>query len=361
MIAVPSTRPPTTSHYLPALTGLRAAAAFLVFLHHYNPAPALTFAHRLIGQGYVGVSVFFVLSGFLMQYQYAGPAADGASWSWRTYAQNRFARIYPLYAVLLVLTLSINALRGQSISGFAFLLNLTLLKGFFADYLFSGLAQSWSLTVEACFYAAAPVLWMALRRWSAWLPVAVLTAAGLLFWATLGQLQYHGLFGSLSFVSFYLFFGRSFEFIAGMWLAQRWQSHTLQGIRNATGMGLGLISGCVLWQANIGILTINPTGLFWSELIVYNYLLPVGISLFLLGLLQEKSSIRYVLTTLFMQTMGHCSYAFYLIHLGMIPKLLQKLGLTSNWLLLGCLILIAHFLYVTIEKPLHQRLRRRTD
>ncbi|GAB3504012.1 acyltransferase [Spirosoma knui] len=361
MIAEPSTPLLTTNRYLPALTGLRAVAAFLVFLHHYNPAPAATFANRLIGQGYVGVSVFFVLSGFLMYYQYAGLDADRARWSWRTYAQNRLARIYPLYAVLLVLTLVINALCGQSISGFAFVLNLTLLKGFFADFLFSGLAQSWSLTVEVCFYAAAPALWMALRRWRAWLPVAVLTAAGLVLWATLGQLQYYGLFESLSFVSFYLFFGRSFEFIAGMWLAQRWQSHALQGIRYATGMGIGIISGCILWQANIGTLTTNPTGLFWSELIVYTYLLPVGISLFLLGLLQEKSSIRYVLTTPFMQALGRSSYAFYLIHLGVIPKLLQKLGLTSNWLLFGCLLLIAHLLYVTLEKPLHQRLRRRID
>ena len=62
---------------IPALTGLRAVAALLVVLFHYkyivpglgqSPAPGA----RVIQAGFVGVSLFFVLSGFILAYTYIG-------------------------------------------------------------------------------------------------------------------------------------------------------------------------------------------------------------------------------------------------------------------------------------------------
>ena len=358
MIAPPATSAPATGQYIPALTGLRAIAAYLVFLHHYNPAPTGTFAHRLFAQGYIGVTIFFVLSGFLIDHQYADSYLWNQNGSWRRYGQNRFARIVPLYVLLLLLTFAVSGVTGQAVSGPVFWLNLTLLKGFFDAYKFSGIAQSWSLTVELCFYAAAPFLFVRLRRWGVLRLTVITTGSGLVGVAAGGP----AMASRLSFVLFYTVFGRSFEFIIGMWLAARWHKHQLPRFRSATLAGLFLMIGCVLWQANLPVLTTNPGVLLWSEVMMYNYGLPVGVLVFLVGILRERSLIPYVLAHPVGQALGRSSYAFYLIHIGPVSRLLQKAGAgSSRWLLFGGLVLVAHGLYVWVEKPLHRRLGARRE
>ena len=88
--------------YLPALTGVRAVAAYLVFLHHFNPfqsAGTAQLLHRIVLELHIGVAIFFVLSGFLITLRYS----NSTQWTWRwwgTYLRNRFARIYPMYFLL---------------------------------------------------------------------------------------------------------------------------------------------------------------------------------------------------------------------------------------------------------------------
>ena len=59
--------------YFPGLTGIRAIAAFMVFIHHYNPfleSNSYLKLRSIFGEFHVGVSLFFVLSGFLIGYRY---------------------------------------------------------------------------------------------------------------------------------------------------------------------------------------------------------------------------------------------------------------------------------------------------
>ena len=89
--------------YFPALTGLRAVAAAMVVLHHFNPINPARFGwrvHGLVAELHIGVTVFFVLSGFLIGYRYVG----GSPVALRTYFANRFARIYPMYFLLTTVT-----------------------------------------------------------------------------------------------------------------------------------------------------------------------------------------------------------------------------------------------------------------
>ncbi len=233
----------TPVRYVPALTGLRAVAAYLVFLHHYNPASPGSVAHRLFNQGYMGVSVFFVLSGFLLYHQYADAYLDNTNWSWQRYLKNRFARIYPLYALLLVLTVGAHWLADHPMGIGLFVLNLTLLKGFFDSYKFSGIAQSWSLTVEGCFYLTAPLLFGFLRRWGAFWVTAGLIGGGLGIWAALGLLLGNDQVAPLPFVLFYTAIGRAFEFVLGMWLARQWHQQQLPAVRYPVPIGLAHYSG----------------------------------------------------------------------------------------------------------------------
>jgi peptidoglycan/LPS O-acetylase OafA/YrhL len=87
-----------------ALTGLRGVAAMLVVVYHFWP-PADISANWLkwtVGRGYLWVDLFFVLSGYVIALNYGRLFAHGFSWSvFMGFLVRRFARIYPLYIVLL--------------------------------------------------------------------------------------------------------------------------------------------------------------------------------------------------------------------------------------------------------------------
>jgi len=79
------------------LTGLRFVAAMMVLVSHYpvpgTPGPLL----RLMQSGYAGVTFFFVLSGFILTYNYADRFCSDARDNLVPYFVSRFARIYPVY------------------------------------------------------------------------------------------------------------------------------------------------------------------------------------------------------------------------------------------------------------------------
>jgi peptidoglycan/LPS O-acetylase OafA/YrhL len=89
-----------------SLTGLRGIAASTVVLYHLAEVTPLAAAppQRILMHGYLAVDVFFILSGFVMALTYAGNFSRGfdadAYWD---FLRRRFARIYPLYAVILAL------------------------------------------------------------------------------------------------------------------------------------------------------------------------------------------------------------------------------------------------------------------
>src|SRR6476620_6656817 len=86
---------------LHAITSLRFLAALHVVLFHMRVVGILSggpwWYQNFASIGYIGVNFFFVLSGFILVYTYAG-----SSFSVRRFWQARFARIYPAYVVSLI-------------------------------------------------------------------------------------------------------------------------------------------------------------------------------------------------------------------------------------------------------------------
>ena len=89
---------------IPALTGVRALAAFLVFFHHHRTSWLIVGPLELWWELHVSVTLFFVLSGFVITWRYdrQGPVRESLL---RQYFVNRFARIYPLYLALVIPTM----------------------------------------------------------------------------------------------------------------------------------------------------------------------------------------------------------------------------------------------------------------
>jgi len=157
-----------------ALTGLRFVAAFYVFIFHIHirwPVTDNVFLRNVLGQGAIGMSLFFILSGFVLAHRYA----DGKT-STRAYLVNRFARIYPIYAVAALVTVPWIGLsfadRGIAevlLQGFLLVLaNVFLIQAWFPqffDYWNDG--GSWSISVEAFCYVLLPLLLPLLVKLSA--------------------------------------------------------------------------------------------------------------------------------------------------------------------------------------------------
>ena len=79
---------------LPSLTGLRFWAALLVVSYHLHHRIGAVPGSWLVEYGRTGVTFFFVLSGFVLAWNYLDERTPVAVFAWR-----RFARIWPLVAV----------------------------------------------------------------------------------------------------------------------------------------------------------------------------------------------------------------------------------------------------------------------
>lgn len=362
-------KPPVASAtYYPALTGLRAVAAFAVFGFHHRHlqglgSSALGVALRAgLGELHIGVSIFFTLSGFLITKRYARRRFDGAEW--RRYLLHRAARIWPVYLLLVLATFAASyftegrAHPGRWLAELA--ASLTLLKGLAEKWYLTGIAQAWSLTVEESFYLLAPLaFWLGwrYRPGRAWPLLAVgLAALGLGIYAAVPGL------GSPLFVGKATIFGRLPEFLAGAafaWLAPRRGRGraTLGGV-----LGLILLLGLLVEVQRI---THSVSLDSYPGVLLNNWLLPLATGWLLHGLATEPTALARLLGTPVWQRLGRASYCFYLLHLGLLPDTLKPL--LRAWLpagpalaaTFGLLVLASLALHRYFEQPAHRWLLAR--
>ncbi len=198
------TRSIDLTRHIASLDGLRGIAVFLVFLHHYyvrRPGDPVTVLSSL---GWVGVDIFFVLSGFLI----TGILFDTLEipHSMRLFFARRALRLFPIYFVMVGLALLLAKplqmpLSWQDIPFFAYGANFCTLFGitpsFGPNLQFRHL---WSLAVEEQFYLLwAPLVFLLVQRkrimmaCAAGIAMAIgLRAAGVFFLTPLAV--YQGLF-----------------------------------------------------------------------------------------------------------------------------------------------------------------------
>jgi len=156
-IGAPS-RPAATAS-LGSLTGLRWVAAVVVFAYHlrnlqYFDGPAQTMLSVLFGAGSTAVSLFFILSGFVLAYSYRSTGLG-------RYYLRRVARVYPLHLVGVALAVCVGATVFpdiRTIDTRALVANLLLANSWFSPWWQAGNPVSWSLACEVFFYLCAPLL-----------------------------------------------------------------------------------------------------------------------------------------------------------------------------------------------------------
>jgi peptidoglycan/LPS O-acetylase OafA/YrhL len=165
---------PARPRQLDGLTGIRALAAGWVVIEHFRLViyilfPGVTVLEPWIRTGFLGVEVFFVLSGFIISYQYAD-RFSAFSWpQYRKFLELRIARIYPVHlATLLGLTgiILVASTIGIRMSGKddytigSFIGNLLILQGLPGVSPFNN--PAWSISVEFAAYLVFPLMALAL-------------------------------------------------------------------------------------------------------------------------------------------------------------------------------------------------------
>lgn len=167
------------------LSGLRGLAVLIVFASH---ASNIFYRGKIAGWGggQLGVMLFFMLSGFLMAHLYAGkPASADEQWK---FVVNRFARIYPLFAAVVLACFAIHRF-GMPVWAYRIasphdvLVHLLFIRGY---------NIFWTIGPEIIFYLLFLILWRAYRSGGfafvalalvtvgiAWLPVSVVSSNSL--------------------------------------------------------------------------------------------------------------------------------------------------------------------------------------
>lgn len=297
-----------TRERYPALTGIRAFGAIAVFFDHFPP-----WAHWHI---IINVMAFFyVLSGFLIIRLYHEQARLTGEWLSK-YFINRFARIYPVYFLLLTLAVCLQ----RSFSAPVLVSNYTLTHALFYHSTLI-IQPSWSLTVEECFYALAP-LFMILCRRGGFAAAFALGAALLGAALMISELPIR-LLHTPGFVLSTTFFGHFAEFFAGVYLALcvtrlekagalavagRWR--TLAGLAGVAALTLAML---VIYR--------RPPLDYAAIVLINNFLMPAPIALLYCGLIREDTVLSRALSGSLAGVLGRSSYSFYLLHMLVIDYL----------------------------------------
>lgn len=340
-----------------SLTGLRFIAASLVFIYH-NRKFMRSSLHpellRVINEFHLGVSIFFVLSGFFIAYAYNEKPLESSE-SFCSYVVIRFARIFPVYWLILTLYYLDPKYGNYEFS----LQHYLLIHGFSNKLNLTALSQSWSLTVEITFYLFAPLIYFFFVR-NRVKAIASLISVFLLcyiigeFWRWFNGNQWQYLI-PIKFLVTGTFFGRSFEFLIGITLAWSLNNRTnpcVVCIKNTTMIGFISAIICMycigLFQKNIldhGLS--HPAGL-----LIQLFLFPCAVGVSIAGLIHERTWIQRILSLNIVVLLGNASFVFYLIHISYVNQKLKKVILLPdrNFILLW---LIAIGVNLLIERPVY--------
>ncbi|CAB4801041.1 MAG: acyltransferase family protein [Actinobacteria bacterium] len=341
--------------FRPDIEGLRAVAVVSVVLYH---ADLLGFRG-----GYIGVDVFFVLSGFLITRLLAGEVSRTGTISLRTFWARRARRLLPASSLTLVATVVASRFlvdpltrgfivrSGLASAGFAANILFWSRGGYSQVALPEPLLHFWSLAVEEQFYLFWPLLLLAAartgRRFTRTVVLLSLVIGGASLWLCISQTPRRDSF------TFYWLPARAWEFLAGALLAVAPIALTRRAPFLRAVLGWAGLAVLALGWFTFG----DPEGSFPG----YRALLPVlATSAVILGGAAAPDGPVVLLGLRPFQWLGKRSYAIYLWHFPLLVLADAKWGplpaATRAALLVGA-VLLAALTFVLVEHPVRSSVR----
>jgi peptidoglycan/LPS O-acetylase OafA/YrhL/lysophospholipase L1-like esterase len=335
--------------YVPALDGLRALAVLAVVVYHAN--------HQWLGGGFLGVEVFFVISGYLITLLLIAERERSGTVSLGNFWLRRARRLLPaLFTLLLGTTMycalfdrdRLGMLRGDVVSGFLYVSNWFQIwsgSSYTSAFSFAPLRHLWSLAVEEQYYIVWPlIMFVLLRRirpktlpilglvfTSVAVAIAVATAmiyhAGPIDTFANTPQQFMTLFGHRVGRIDFLYLGtitRASGLLLGAALATMWRPWALRRGRagsNANGLDIAgvlalLALGAMCWKFR-EVVEVTDVGVSGYDLLYRGGFIAVGIAtvVAIATVTHPRSRLgKYVIGTPLLVWIGKRSYGLYLYH-----------------------------------------------
>lgn len=334
--------------YRPDLDGLRCIAVLLVLIFHFELFP--------LGEaGFIGVDMFFVLSGFLISSISWQQLNDGRFNLGRFYAK-RIRRLAPALVIAQLLVLGFAYLRllpvqtlpisWQSIATQAYAINFYLWRN--VDYFgvhaeTVPLLHCWSLAIEEQFYLFFPLGLLLIHRYARKFLWQILLAAAMLsFGLNLWFVKSHPL------AVFYLLPTRAWELLVGAILATGIAQLSSSSVRRHGAAILGL--ACIAVTLAVYDKTVPFPGLL--------ALLPcLGTGLLILAGSGAGSFLSPLLQARPVVYIGRISYSLYLVHwplrvLG--AEQFAEYDITARWSLFLASFVLSAAVYHVVEDPVRR-------
>lgn len=355
---------------IPALTGLRFWLALWVILYHLTAGSELAFVpypvYCLLRTGFCAVGVFFLLSGFILAYNYDLSRPFGLR-NIATFGAARFARIYPVYLLgfFAVVPLNLTYLSQNREAVNTAVLHVFCLQAWVPLSIGIWNSPGWSISNEAFFYLSFPLLGAAIWRarktvhlvllfvalWALALAVplaTVLLHVESLDLSTLAR-NHHSLVSD--FVRFDPLL-RLPEFLAGVVVAKLYT----QMRPNWAGRGYWFYGPAFA----VGAVAIVNAGNIPYPVLHNGLLLPAAAAL-ILGLSLEGGPLTKLLSTRPLVFLGGASYSMYILHLPIISWLghLHWEHKSMEWITcLAAVIAIASAVFLKFEEPANAAIKR---
>ena len=338
--------------YRPDIDGLRAIAVGAVVLYHFFPANVIN--------GYIGVDVFFVISGYLISQILLRNFATN-TFTFRDFYARRVRRIFPALTIMMVIVLIIGSLvlfpdefqqLGMHMGeGTGFILNFVLYSeiGYFDPAVITKpLLHLWSLGVEEQFYIIWPVLLYLFRRRIDRYQSLIVTVSAVSFFCYI-VLNSHD-----QIATFYWSITRFWEIGYGALLAYSAltaipsnpiKTTSMVMLRNVQAwLGFALLIVSIM---GIGCVVI-PT--------VYALVIPIVATGLLIAAGSATWVNRRILANPLATGIGLISFPLYLWHWPVLSlsEIVSNHQVTTpmRWVLIGVSLILAVLTYIIVEKPL---------
>lgn len=341
-------------HYRPEIDGLRAVAVGGVILYHADLSLA---GIAVLPGGFIGVDIFFVISGYLITRLLLSDIAGG-NFKFLNFYERRARRILPALFFVIVASLpvawltmmppALKAYSGSILSAIMFGSNFWFLneESYIAEpSALKPFLHTWSLSVEEQFYVIFPILLLMLWKFSRTniANLFIVTFIVSLLMADIGSRTYKDL-------TFYLLPTRAWELMAGALLAHA-ESRGFQ-ISSYSYHPLLPIFG--LLAIGTSFVLFNDTMLHPSALT----LIPVVGTVAIIAHNRTDQFVTQILSTSPIVCTGLISYSLYLWHMPLFAfARIQNDQLTAadKLILILCTVFLSILSYIAVERPFRNR------
>ncbi len=350
------------SNYIPYLDGLRAFSVLIVMVSHFG------YSHKI--DGGIGVTIFFVISGFIIsRVLFLQCGMDASRIEVIKFYARRLFRLVPALMVYLIVMIIFDMIMGNSIYWPQYI-SSAIYQINYADHLFDlnedrYFGHLWSLAVEEHFYILFPwiLILFGFGRQFLWITCGltifiILWRTGLLMFAqdsTLPIFSANDVYGRSDTRFETIFFG------VGLSLLTLHKFGTVQNKFNKHGMK----------QIAVGIAFVLIPTLFETggamRLGLGLALQGIGIAIAMNGLIFSESTglFRQILSNVMIVWLGKISYSFYIWHVAVFWRIVSPMEIENDLhrFVLGVVLAtaVSSLSYYGVEKPIREWGRRQTD